>query len=149
MGKRKLLPKTLSHRMMLAGGFAVADGEAKKGPRTVDAFGFGDLIAVRPVETILIQSTDTTNFSKRLQKMWRCPDLGLWIQGSNNFIELHGWYDDHTCRVVSVEWTASMGWNATPIRVWRNESRVKLWSPPQLGAWDHEDRTWPTSWRRK
>lgn len=57
-----------------------------------DAFGFGDLLAVRGADTLLVQATSLTNVSHRVHKvLTACRDnLRAWLCGNRRF-EVHGW----------------------------------------------------------
>lgn len=58
----------------------------------VDAFGFGDILAVHPKAwgACLIQATTADNASKRRAKILALPDALRWLQAENGII-LDGW----------------------------------------------------------
>jgi len=57
-----------------------------------DAFGFGDLLAVKvgvPGAT-MIQTTRGSNVSTRIEKIKASAQAGIWLAAGNR-IEIHGW----------------------------------------------------------
>ena len=58
----------------------------------VDAFGFGDILAVHPGRkgAVLIQSTTSDNASKRREKILATPDAVRWLLAGNEIV-LHAW----------------------------------------------------------
>jgi len=59
--------------------------------RRVDLFNFGDLLAIRENETLLIQTTSGGNVAHRLEKIRQIPAAKLWLQSPNRKIQIHGW----------------------------------------------------------
>lgn len=59
--------------------------------RRVDAFGFGDILAMRPGEIALVQTTDGTSFSKHRKKITDLLTYRQWYEAGGTVI-LHGWY---------------------------------------------------------
>lgn len=56
-----------------------------------DLFGFIDILAVSPSKGILaVQTTSTTNFSHRLEKIGQEPKAGICLAAGMK-IEVHGW----------------------------------------------------------
>lgn len=57
-----------------------------------DAFGFGDLLAVRVGDpgATLVQTTSASNVSARRRKILATPEAGIW-KAAGNRIEVHGW----------------------------------------------------------
>lgn len=58
--------------------------------RTLDLFGFADLIAFRGVETLLVQVTSADNVSSRVNKVGASDIARAWQTGGR-LIEVHGW----------------------------------------------------------
>ena len=68
----------------------------------IDAFGFGDLLAVRapwhdkttganvPPTIALVQTTDHTHFSKHKDKILTIPEFQKW-KDAGGIVLLHGW----------------------------------------------------------
>ncbi|HLE04791.1 MAG TPA: hypothetical protein VI729_09325 [Anaerolineales bacterium] len=58
----------------------------------VDAFGFGDILAIHPVwkGAVLVQATTGDNAAKRRQKILALPDALAWLK-AGNWILVHGW----------------------------------------------------------
>ncbi len=75
-----------------------------------DLFGFGDILAVRAEETLLIQTTSGSNVSARLEKIRGNPATALWLACPTRKIICHGWAKRGargcrklwTCREVAV-----------------------------------------------
>src|SRR5579883_1344693 len=55
-----------------------------------DAFGFGDLLAVRAGQIALIQTTTASNMAARRKKILSLDGYGAWKAG-NGLCILHGW----------------------------------------------------------
>ena len=55
-----------------------------------DLFGFGDLIAIRTGEILLVQTTTAANMAARRAKIAAEPRSALWIAAGGT-IEIHGW----------------------------------------------------------
>ncbi len=56
-----------------------------------DAFGFGDLLAVRGPLTILVQCTTASNMSSRVHKIEALPAAAMWLGSAYRRIVVHGW----------------------------------------------------------
>jgi len=56
-----------------------------------DAFGFGDLLAVRGDETALVQCTSAANVSHRLAKIRALPAARVWAASPHRSLLVHGW----------------------------------------------------------
>jgi hypothetical protein len=57
-----------------------------------DAFGFGDLLAVKvnvPGAT-LVQTTSGSNMAARVAKIRATPEAGIWLAAGNRIV-VHGW----------------------------------------------------------
>lgn len=76
-----------------------------------DAFGFGDLLAVKGDETILVQTTSGSNASARVTKIRDLDEARIWCSSPNRKILVHGWakrgkrgkVKRWTCRVIEVQ----------------------------------------------
>ena len=55
-----------------------------------DLFGFGDLIAIRTGEILLVQTTTAANMAARGAKIAAEPRSSLWML-AGGIIEIHGW----------------------------------------------------------
>lgn len=57
-----------------------------------DAFGFGDLLAVRAGirGALLVQTTTGSNVAARIAKIRSIAEAGIWLAAGNQ-IEVHGW----------------------------------------------------------
>lgn len=72
-----------------------------------DAFGFGDILAFRGHETILVQTTSDANVSARIKKILDIPEAHAWASGAARAIVVHGWGKKGKparwqCRIVPV-----------------------------------------------
>ena len=57
-----------------------------------DLFGFGDVLAIRGDELLIVQVTvNMSNLHARLRKMQMLPSVAYWLQSPNRRIEVHGW----------------------------------------------------------
>lgn len=83
----------------------------------IDAFGFGDILCARGDETLLVQATDGTSVSKRVEKIKHIPAADFWLQSSTRRIEVHGWRlagkkgtrKKYECRVVHLGYDDEFG----------------------------------------
>lgn len=55
-----------------------------------DLFGIIDVLAVRPGQTLGIQTTTTTNLCARITKALSCKELIAWLEANNRF-QVWGW----------------------------------------------------------
>ena len=55
-----------------------------------DLFGFGDVLAIRDAEVLLVQSTSGDNVSKRVDKITESPLVGT-VRKAGIRIHVHGW----------------------------------------------------------
>jgi hypothetical protein len=55
-----------------------------------DLFGVGDVLAIRPGEIVLVQTTSGSNLSARRTKALAEPRLRTWLEAGGKFV-LHGW----------------------------------------------------------
>lgn len=62
-------------------------------PRTntrKDLWGFGDILAIRPGETLLVQVTSTAHQANRIDKIANHPNVGA-VREAGWAIHVHGW----------------------------------------------------------
>src|SRR5947209_2418568 len=88
-----LSPTQLSLRHLERAGYTAAITERWNPWARVrqDLFGFGDLIAFQAGQPVLIvQTTSTSNQSKRVAKIRANQTAALWVQAGGR-IEVHGW----------------------------------------------------------
>ena len=55
-----------------------------------DLYNFGDVIAIRPGEIVLVQATTTGNITKRHAKILLEPKAAVWKQAGGRIL-VHGW----------------------------------------------------------
>lgn len=78
-----------------------------KFPRRIDAFAFGDILAMHPAtkRIALIQTTDYSSVSKHLDKIKALPTYKQWVD-SGGIVFVHGWkgyqYKGHSRKTWSV-----------------------------------------------
>jgi hypothetical protein len=65
--------------------------------RRVDAFGFGDVLAMRPGEIALVQTTSASNMAAHEAKIKSLATYNQWYEAGGTII-LHGWKNSKTCR---------------------------------------------------
>lgn len=58
--------------------------------RRVDCFGFGDILAIRSGEIVLVQTTSGSNLSARKAKIESLSTYKQWYD-ANGIVVLHGW----------------------------------------------------------
>lgn len=79
-----------------------------------DLWGFGDILAAKGNETVIIQVTSGSNVPARIQKILTEPInymASFWLESPNRRIEVHGWRKvgprgkrkTWQCRVVDIE----------------------------------------------
>jgi hypothetical protein len=61
-----------------------------KFPRRIDAFNFGDLLACRLGQIVLVQTTTKSNMAARRAKILALPDFPKWKE-AGGLVLLHGW----------------------------------------------------------
>lgn len=61
-----------------------------------DLFGFVDVLAIKPGETLAVQTTSATNVSARIKKIAESPYIGA-VRDAGWTIRVHGWgkVDNH------------------------------------------------------
>ncbi|MEJ1960720.1 MAG: hypothetical protein WDO56_03925 [Gammaproteobacteria bacterium] len=86
-----MTPTARSTRLLKNEGWLVANVE-KRLTRVIskDLYGFVDLLCIRPGETLAVQTTDDTNFSKRRAKILASEHLAA-VRAAGWRIECHGW----------------------------------------------------------
>jgi len=67
-----------------------------------DLFGFGDFLAIKKDEVLLVQVTSRSNMSSRRKKIAESPLVGL-VRDANIRIELWGFYKEKNRWKVKVE----------------------------------------------
>lgn len=88
----KKSPSKRSLEYLEARGFLV-DNVERWIPRTKirkDLFGFADLLAIKPGRTVAVQTTDASNFSKRVNKVLDCTGAAVAVK-AGWIVEVHGW----------------------------------------------------------
>ena len=65
--------------------------------RRVDAFGFGDILAMRSGEIALVQTTSASHLADHEKKIKALPTYRQWYDAGGTVI-LHGWKNSKTCR---------------------------------------------------
>lgn len=65
--------------------------------RRIDAFGFGDILAMRPGEIALVQTTNASNMAAHEAKIKSLPTYQQWYEAGGTVI-LHGWKNAKTVR---------------------------------------------------
>jgi len=96
-------PSARSTKLLESEGWLVANVE-KRLTRVLsqDLYGFVDLLCIRPGETLAVQTTDDTNFSKRRRKILESENLAR-VRAAGWRIECHGWKKRGTaCRRESI-----------------------------------------------
>jgi len=95
VSKTPVTPTQLSRGNMQARGYLVALVEHRvpgTGRRvTRDLFGFIDLLGVGDAGTLAVQTTDSTNMSKRVAKIRESENLHA-VKQAGWRVEVHGWY---------------------------------------------------------
>lgn len=56
-----------------------------------DLFGFGDILAVRANESLIVQTTSGPHVAERIEKIRLLPSAKFWCQGEHRRIVVHGW----------------------------------------------------------
>lgn len=98
--KRSPTARSLDHLRDLGYVAAVVEQHVTR-TITRDLFGFVDIIAVKPGETLAVQTTSASNVSSRVRKIADAEHLGA-VREAGWRIEVHGWRDDGRLRVVDV-----------------------------------------------
>ena len=61
-----------------------------KFPRRIDAFGIGDLLACRPGQIVLVQTTTAVHMADHRAKILAIPEFYKWKE-AGGLVLLHGW----------------------------------------------------------
>ena len=95
-----MTPSARSMKRLRSFGFSVAGVEkilhmpGAPFPKKKDAFGFGDLLIMRPDWGVgLVQVTSKDNLSAREKKSRAIPELKVWLESGGRFV-LQGWKKD-------------------------------------------------------
>jgi hypothetical protein len=57
-----------------------------------DLFGFGDILAIRGDECLIVQATSKSNAAARIKKILAEPNAAKFIESRHHWIEVHGWF---------------------------------------------------------
>src|SRR5262245_35398555 len=89
-----MTPSARSTKLLTAAGYRVGTVERFVGypppGHRLDLFGFVDLIAIRPGETLAIQTCSATDHSKRVAKIYAAPALADCLAAGWR-VEVHSW----------------------------------------------------------
>jgi hypothetical protein len=120
-------PTARSVKMLRAEGWLVANVE-KTIPHCFikqDLFGFGDALAVRGNEVVIIQVTGDNggNVMARFHKMKLLPTLWTWLEAETRRVEIHGWGRRGAagkrklwrCRIIDVTMQSDANGTRTPV----------------------------------
>lgn len=85
-------PTERSLKYLRDAGYTVAKAEHWNpfARRRVDLFGFIDLVAIRPGETLAVQTTSRSNVAARRRKILGLDAALTWLQAGNRIV-VHGW----------------------------------------------------------
>lgn len=56
-----------------------------------DIWGFGDLLAFKGDDVLIVQTTSNSNVSSRVEKIKYIPVADHWLQSATRHIHVHGW----------------------------------------------------------
>ena len=65
--------------------------------RRIDVFGFGDVLAMRPGEIALVQTTSASNMAAHEKKIKALPEYRQWYE-AGGIVILHGWRNKNSVR---------------------------------------------------
>ena len=87
-----MTPSLRSRKALEADGWRVATVEHWNAftKRRHDLFGFIDLLAIRPGETLAVQATSASNVAARVSKIANHPNVGA-VREAGWRIAVHGW----------------------------------------------------------
>lgn len=85
--------------------------------RRFDLWEFGDLLAFRGDEVLIVQTTSGSNVSSRIEKIKHLPVADHWLQSATRQIHVHGWAKKGprgkakrwTCRIVRMGYDDNFG----------------------------------------
>lgn len=70
-----------------------------------DLYGFGDLLAIKPNQILMVQTTTASNMSARINKIADHENVGR-VRDAGIMIHVHGWHQDDKkkwhCKVKDV-----------------------------------------------
>ncbi len=98
-----MTPTQLTLRHLRADGYVAevverrVPGRPGTRPTTRDLFGFGDVLAIRPGEVLLVQTTTSGNASARVRKIADAELVGA-VREAGIGIHVHGWRKDKATR---------------------------------------------------
>ena len=58
-----------------------------------DLFGFGDIMALKPNQILMVQTTTASNMSARINKIADHENIGM-VRESGMMVHVHGWFQD-------------------------------------------------------
>lgn len=79
----------------------VVEHRPKHTGRTRDLFGVADILALRPGQTLAVQTTTAANVAARVTKVQASPWLPVMLAAGWTF-RCHGWREDGTLRDIEV-----------------------------------------------
>ena len=101
-------PTTLSLKALRDAGYTVAIVEHWNSHTRIrqDLFGFIDILAIRPGETLAVQTTSRSNMAARVRKIAEHPNVAA-VREAGWSIQVHGWAQKKPrarweCRTVDV-----------------------------------------------
>ena len=100
-------PTTLSLKALRDAGYVAAVVEHFNPHKRIrqDLFGFIDIIAIRPGETLAVQTTSRSNMAARVRKIADHPNVAA-VREAGWAIHVHGWKKNDKgrweCRTVDV-----------------------------------------------
>lgn len=98
-----MTPTQLTLRHLRAEGYVAevverrVPGRPGTRPTTRDLFGIADVLAIRPGEVLLVQTTTSGNAAARVRKIAEAPTIGA-IREAGIGIHVHGWKKDTRTR---------------------------------------------------
>lgn len=98
-----MTPTQLTLRYLRADGYVAEKVEQRipgrpgTRPTTRDLFGFGDVLAIRPGEVLLVQTTTSGNAAARVRKIAEAELVGA-VREAGIGIHVHGWKQDPRTR---------------------------------------------------
>lgn len=92
-GIMKTSPTQRSLRLLRERGYLVAVVERWNQYAMIrqDLWGFGDLLAVKDNEVLIVQTTSGANVAARLDKIATNDAAQMWRSGANRRVVVHGW----------------------------------------------------------
>lgn len=90
MSTKRTTPTKLSMEKLVADGYQPFVVEYRAYGRLHDMFGFGDILALRKDERLLVQTTSYSNVPARVKKITEHENLGI-VRDAGFRIIVHGW----------------------------------------------------------